>query len=62
MYETIEIEKERALGELRTTVALLSVEVAEKVVRTSLADDKAALGLVERFVDEAEGEMGHSGK
>lgn len=57
----IEIEKERALGELRTTVALLSVEVAEKVMGTSLADDKAARGLVERFIDEAEGEMGHSG-
>jgi F-type H+-transporting ATPase subunit b len=50
----IEIEKEKALGEMRSTVAMLSVEVAEKVMRTKLNDSSAEGELLERLIDEAE--------
>lgn len=50
----IEIEKEKALGEMRATVAMLSVEVAEKVIRTKLEEGSASSALVDRLIDEAE--------
>lgn len=50
----IEIEKEKALGEMRATVAMLSVEVAEKVMRTKLEEGSANSALVDRLIDEAE--------
>ena len=50
----IEIEKEKALGEMRSTVAMLSVEVAEKVMRTKLNDSSAEGELLEHLIDEAE--------
>lgn len=50
--EQIELEKQKALGELRTTVATLSVEVAEKVLREKMpAEDRL---LIDRLVAEAE--------
>lgn len=52
----IEIEKEKALGEMRSTVAMLSVEVAEKVLRTKLDDPSAEGELLGRLIDEAEKE------
>ena len=51
----IEIEKQKALGEMRTTVALLSVEVAEKVLRQRLEGDGASGEYIDRLIDEAEG-------
>jgi F-type H+-transporting ATPase subunit b len=49
----IEIEKQKALGEMRATVAMLSVDVAEKVLRAKI--DTAEEGaLIERLIDEAE--------
>ena len=51
----IEIEKQKALGEMRTTVALLSVDVAEKVLRQRLEGEGASGEYIDRLIDEAEG-------
>lgn len=50
----IEIEKQKALGEMRTTVALLSVEVAEKVLRAKLDSEKEGGEYIDRLIDEAQ--------
>lgn len=49
----IEAEKESALSQIRSQVALISVNVAEKVIRRELADDKAQEDLIGRMVDES---------
>lgn len=49
----IEIEKQKALGEMRATVAMLSVDVAEKVLRAKI-DTTEEGALIERLIDEAE--------
>jgi F-type H+-transporting ATPase subunit b len=46
----INIEKQAALKDVRTQVALFSLEVAEKLVKKNLSDDKAQKDLVESFV------------
>ena len=51
----IEIEKQKALGEMRTTVALLSVDIAEKVLRQRLEGEGASGEYIDRLIDEAEG-------
>ena len=48
----IEAEKESALREIRSQVALLSVNVAEKVIRKDLSSDKAQMELVYKMLDE----------
>ena len=48
----IEIEKQKALCELRTTVAMISVDVAEKVLRGKL--DSHDTDYLATLVDEAE--------
>lgn len=48
----IEAERESALRDLRNQVALLSVEVAEKIVRKNLEGAPDQLALVDRLVDE----------
>lgn len=50
----IEIEKEKALGQMRSTVAMLSVDIAEKVMRTRLESDVEEGALISRLLDEAE--------
>ena len=50
----IEIEKQKALGEMRTTVALLSVDVAERVLRQRLEEEDASGEYIARLIDEAE--------
>lgn len=50
----IEIDKQKALGELRTTVALLSVDVAEKVLRQRLNEESASGDYIDRLIEEAE--------
>lgn len=50
----IEAEKESALRDVRREVALLSVEVAEKVLRQELSDRNQQRALAETLVDEAE--------
>lgn len=48
----IQTEKNAALRDVREQVALFSLEVAEKLMRKNLADDKAQKELTNRFVDE----------
>jgi F-type H+-transporting ATPase subunit b len=45
-------EKEAALKEVRDQVAELSVEIAEKLIRKSLGDDKSQKALVNDFLAE----------
>ena len=46
----IEAEKQSALAEVRNQVANLSVEIAEKIIRKNLENDKAQKALVEEFL------------
>lgn len=48
----ISVEKENALREIRQTVAELSVEIAEKVVRSKLSKESEQKMLIERMLDE----------
>lgn len=48
----IAVEKDRALNEARSQVALLSVEVAEKIVRKNLESDSEQTSLAERLFEE----------
>ena len=57
MKKQIETEKESAIRDIRIRdirrqVALLSVGIAEKVMRTKLADEKEQTELISRLVDE----------
>ena len=52
MKKQIETEKESAIRDIRRQVALLSVGIAEKVMRTKLADVKEQTELISRLVDE----------
>ena len=49
----IEAEKESALSSIRSQMALISVNVAEKIIRKTLADDKEQQELVRKMVDES---------
>jgi F-type H+-transporting ATPase subunit b len=46
----IETEKKAALTEVKNQVALLTLEVTEKLLRKKLADDKAQVELVDQFI------------
>ena len=48
----INTEKQAALTEVKNQVAQLSLEIAEKFIRTQLKDEKAQKALVEDFVKE----------
>ncbi|MEQ9592826.1 MAG: F0F1 ATP synthase subunit B [Cyclobacteriaceae bacterium] len=48
----INIEKEAAMRDVRAQVAAFSLEVAEKLIKKNLSDDKAQKDLVDRFVGE----------
>lgn len=45
-------EKESALNDIRQQVAILSVDVAEKILRKDLKSDQEQLELVDRMIDE----------
>ena len=49
----IAAERESAIRDIRRQVAMISVEVAEKIVRKDLEGDDAQQGLIDRMVDEA---------
>ena len=49
----IEAEKASAIREIRTQVAELSVQIAEKVVRQNLSSDSAQMQLIDKLLDEA---------
>ena len=48
----IQTEKNAALRDVKEQVAIFSLEVAEKLMRTNLSDDKAQKDLTNRFVEE----------
>jgi F-type H+-transporting ATPase subunit b len=48
----IAAEKESALRDIRTEVAGLSVDVAEKVLREKLSTDEAQLALIDKMIGE----------
>ena len=50
--EQIAVEKENALRDIRQQVADLSLQIAEKVVRTNLGEDKAQQAYIERLLAE----------
>ncbi len=49
----IEAEKESALRDVRKEIALLSVQVAEKVLRNELSDEGSQHAFIDKLVDEA---------
>jgi F-type H+-transporting ATPase subunit b len=49
----IAAEKESALRDVRKEIALLSVQVAEKVLRNELSDDGSQRAFIDKLVDEA---------
>jgi F-type H+-transporting ATPase subunit b len=49
----IESEKKAAMAELRNQVAILSVDIAEKVVREELSNKDKQLKLVESMLSDA---------
>ena len=53
--ESIEREREEAMRDIRRQVALLSVEVAEKVIRKDLEANEEQLSLLERLAEESSG-------
>mgnify|MGYP006172527241 FL=1 len=46
----IETEKKAALTEVKNQVAMLTLEVTEKLLRKNLSDDKAQSALVDEFI------------
>ena len=56
----IEAEKESALRDVRKEVALLSVQVAEKILRQELQDEGSQRAFIDHLVDEASEAKLHS--
>ena len=48
----IEQEKKAAIADIRQQVAALSVEIAAKVLRQNLKDDKSQMELIDRMLDD----------
>lgn len=48
----IQIEKEEAIREMRRQVAILAVDVAEKVIRQKLDGGKQQMEMIDRMLDE----------
>lgn len=48
----INVEKEAAMRDVRTQVAMFSLEVAEKLMKKNLASDKEQKNLVEGYINE----------
>lgn len=48
----IQAEKENAIRDIRKQVGLLSVEIAEKVVREKLKDEKEQMRMIDKMIDE----------
>lgn len=49
----IELEKEDAIKDIRRQVVTLSVEIAEKIIRTNLDDIKGQTVAIDRLIDES---------
>jgi F-type H+-transporting ATPase subunit b len=48
----IQEEKEAALRDVRKEVAIMSVAIAEEVVRKELSTDKGQMELIDRMIEE----------
>ena len=48
----IEQEKKAAIADIRQQVAALSVDIAEKVLKQNLKDDKSQMDLIDRMLDD----------
>ena len=48
----IEQEKKAAIADIRQQVAALSVEIAEKVLKQNLKDDKSQMDLIDRMLND----------
>jgi len=55
-HAQIESEKQAAIRDIRAQVAQLSVQIAEKVVRQNLSSDAAQMQLIDRMLDEVQGD------
>jgi F-type H+-transporting ATPase subunit b len=56
----IEAEKEAALRDVRKEVAVLSVSIAEKILRKELSEDKEQREYIDRMVEETVREQAQS--
>ena len=45
-------EKDEAIRDIRRQVAVLSVDIAEKVLRKNLQDKESQMGMIDRMLDE----------
>jgi F-type H+-transporting ATPase subunit b len=52
--ESIQHEKSAAINEMKAQMASLSVDIAEKILRQKLGDDKAQKKLVDKLINEAD--------
>jgi F-type H+-transporting ATPase subunit b len=52
--ESIQAEKAAAINDMKTQMASLSVEIAEKILRIKLKDSKAQRELVTKLINEAD--------
>ena len=48
----IQMEKEDAIRDIRRQVAILSVDIAEKVLRKNLDTDQEQMQMIDRMLDE----------
>jgi len=48
----IETEKQNAFRDIRSQVADLSVQIAEKILREKLSDEKAQMELIDKLLDD----------
>ena len=48
----IQIEKDEAIRDIRRQVAILSVDIAEKVIRKTLDDKREQMEMIDRMLDE----------
>ena len=48
----IQIEKDEAIRDIRRQVAILSVDIAEKVIRKNLDDNREQMEMIDRMLDE----------
>lgn len=52
--EAIQSEKAAALNDMKEQMAILSVDIAEKILRTKLGESKAQKELVDKLINEAD--------
>ena len=50
--ESVQLEKDNAIKEIRSQVAELSVTIAEKIIRGELKDEKSQNDMIDKLLDE----------